>query len=181
MQTLERKKIENVRYLFGSPSTVKSRHNQLVRSFAESKDLDIFALPVFDEATNTIIWTTNFEGNIINFSKLSPTDQAVAKKLLSKSIQKIIQKAKEFSNQDLIEFVYNCIEIPSLNNIYLVRNGAEDSVVLTEWGFVSDIPGMEKGLLAKIINIKRADMIFNIVYKDTNNPASNQKFYFEYQ
>lgn len=181
MQTIERKKIENVRYLFGSPSTVKSRHNQLIRSFTEAEDLKIFSAPVFDQATNSIIWTTEFDGTIINFAKLSPTDQAVAKKLLSKSIQQIIQKAKSFNNNEILEFIYNCIEIPSLNNIYLIRKAGEDHVTITEWGFVSDIPGMEKGLLAKIINIKRADMIFNVVYKDTNQAAPNQKFYFEFE
>lgn len=181
MQTIERKKIENVRYLFGSPSTVKSRHNQLIRTFSEAEDLKIFSAPVFDEATNSIIWTTDFNGTIINFAKLSPTDQAVAKKLLSKSIQQIIQKAKSFNNNEILEFVYNCIEIPSLNNIYLIRDNSEDNVVITEWGFVSDIPGMEKGLLAKIISIKRADMIFNVIYKGTDEPAPNENFYFEFE
>ena len=180
MQTIERKKIENVRYLFGSPSTVKSRYNQLVRTFPDIEETNIFAEPVFDGATNTIIWTTALKGNIINFSKLSPTDQAVAKKLLSKGIQNILNRAKSLNNQEIVEFVYNCIEIPSMNNIFLVR-GEEDNVVLTEWGFVSDVPGMEKGLLAKIISVKRVDMIFEIVYRDNGQPAPNEKFYFEFE
>lgn len=180
MAVVSQNKIENVRYLFGSPSTVKSRYNQIKRTFPEGKEYLIFAEPVFVQDTNSIIWSTEHNGSIVNFSKLSPTDQVIAKKLLTKSIQVLLNAAKKYKTNELIEFIYNCIEIPSMNNVFLVRGDGDDKVVLTEWGFVSDVPGSEKGLLAKIINIKRVDMIFDVVFDD-DEPAPNQKFFFEFE
>ncbi len=180
MAVVEHKKVENVRYIFGSPSTVKSRYNQVKRTFPEGKEYSIFAEPVFVEDTNTIIWSTDLKGSIINFSKLSPTDQAIAKRLLTNSIQTLLNAAKDFDTTELTDFIYNCIEIPSMNNVYLVRGAGQDSVVLSQWGFVSDVPGMEKGLLARIVNVKRVPMLFNVIFED-KEPAKNQKFYFEYE
>ncbi len=181
MKVIENKKIENVRYIFGSPSTAKSRYNQIKRTFPESDEYKIFAEPVFVQDTNSIIWSTDFDGSIINYSKLSPTDQVIAEKLLSKSIQNILSIAKTFETNELTEFIYNCIEIPSMQNVYLVRGKQGDKVVLTEWGFVSDTPGMEKGLLAKIISVKRVPMVFDIIFKDNKTPAPNRKFFFEFE
>ncbi len=180
MSVIAQNKVENVRYIFGSPSTVKSRYNQIKRTFPEGKEYLIFAEPVFVEDTGAIIWSTEHLGSIVNFNKLSQTDQAIAKKLLTKSIQTILGAAKTFETNELTEFIYNCIEIPSMDNVYLVRGGGEDKVVLTEWGFVSDQAGMEKGLLARIINVKRVDMIFDVIFED-KTPAPNQKFFFEFE
>ena len=90
MSVIAQNKVENVRYIFGSPSTVKSRYNQIKRTFPEGKEYLIFAEPVFVEDTGAIIWSTEHAGSIVNFNKLSPTDQAIAKKLLTKSIQTIL-------------------------------------------------------------------------------------------
>lgn len=180
MAVVSQNKVENVRYLFGSPSQVKSRYNQIKRTFPEGKEYLIFADPVFVEDTNNIIWSTEHNGSIVNFSKLSPTDQVIAKKLLTKSIQTILSAAKTFETNELTEFIYNCIEIPSMNNVFLVRGDGDDKVVLTQWGFVSDVPGSEVGLLAKIINVKRVDMIFTVEYDD-GEVAPNQKFFFEFE
>ncbi len=180
MAIVDRKKIENIRYLFGSPSTVNSRYNQMKRTFPEGKEYLIFAEPIFVPDTNSILWSTEHKGNIINFQKLSPTDQSIAKRLLKKSIQALLQAAGTYETDELTEFIYNCIEIPSMENIFLVRGDGEDNVVLSEWGFISDAPGMEKGLLAKIINVKRVDMVFDVIFED-EQPAPNQKFFFEFE
>ena len=57
-----------------------------------------------------------------------------------------------------------CIEIPDMNDIYLIKNQGDKNVVLTQWGFISDMPGAEKGLLEKIINTKKIPMVFNVVF-----------------
>jgi len=181
MKVVEQKKIEGVRYLFGSPSTVKSRYNQIKRTFPEGDEYKIFAEAVFVEDTNSIIWSTEFSGSIVNYKKLSPTDQIIANKLLTKSIQNILASAKTFETSELTDFIYNCIEIPSMENVFMVRGDGDDKVLITEWGFVSDTAGMEKGLLAKIINVKRIPMNFSIVYKDSKKPAPNIKFSFDYE
>lgn len=180
MAVVDRKKIDNVRYLFGSPSTVKSRYNQMKRTFPEEKEYLIFAEPVYVGDTNSIIWSTEHTGSIINFQKLSPSDQSNAKRLLTKSIQTLLSAANRFETDEFTEFIYNCIEIPSMDNVFLVRGQSSDKVVLSEWGFVSDVPGMEKGLLAKIIDVKRVDMLFDVVYED-GEAATNEKFTFEYE
>ncbi|MBN2892766.1 MAG: carboxypeptidase regulatory-like domain-containing protein [Bacteroidales bacterium] len=180
MAVVDRKKVENVRYLFGSPSTVKSRYNQIKRTFPEGKEYLIFAEPVYVEDTNSILWSTEHVGSIVNFQKLSPTDQSIAKRILTNSIQTLLAAAKQFDTTELSEFIYNCIEIPSMDNVFLVRGNGTDNVVISEWGFVSDAPGMEKGLLARIINVKRADMVFNVIFED-KEPAPNQKFHFEFE
>lgn len=179
MAVVDRKQIENVRYLFGSPSTVKSRYNQMKRTF-DGKEYLIFAEPVYVPDTNSILWSTEHKGSIINFQKLSPTDQSITKRLLTSSIQTLLAAASKFETDELTEFIYNCIEIPSMDNVFLVRGNGVDNVVISEWGFVSDVPGMEKGLLAKIINVKRADMVFDVVYED-EEPAPNEKFHFEFE
>jgi hypothetical protein len=180
MAVVDRKKVENVRYLFGSPSTVKSRYNQIKRTFPEGKEYLVFTEPVFIEDTNSILWSTEHQGSIINYQKLSPEDQSIAKRLLTKSIQVLLSAAEKYETDELTEFIYNCIEVPSMDNVFLVRSQGGDNVVISEWGFVSDAPGMEKGLLAKIISIIRVDMLFNVVYND-KTPAPNQKFLFEFE
>lgn len=182
MAVLLHKKIENVRYLFGSPETSQSRFNQIKRTFEESKMYQLFSEPVYSQPTSTIIWSTEHEGTFVSYQKLSPTDQMVAQKLLTASIQNILNAAKQYNDNTLIDFIYQCIEIPSMDNVYLVRGKAGDKVVITQWGFISDAAGDERGLLAKIIAVKRVDVSFTVVYEDNKNePAQGQKFFFEFE
>ena len=180
MAVILQKKVENVRYLFGSPETSQSRYSQIKRTFFDNKLYELFAEPIYSAPTNTIMWSTDIVGTAVSYNKLTPTDQTIAQKLLTSNIDKILNSAKQYNDEILIEFIYQCIEIPSMDNVYLIRTKEGDRVVITQWGFVSDVPGDEKGLLAKIIAIKRTDVVFKIVYDDNKNePAPNQMFFFE--
>lgn len=182
MAVILQKKVENVRYLFGSPETSQSRYSQIKRTFFDNKLYELFTEPIYSAPTNTIMWSTELLGTAVSYNKLSPTDQSIAQKLLTSNIDKILSSAKQYNDNTLIEFIYQCIEIPSMDNVFLIRTKEGDKVVITQWGFISDVAGDEKGLLAKIIAIKRTDVIFNIVYDDNKNEAApNQLFFFEYE
>ena len=175
------KKIENVRYTLGSPDSAKARYNQIKATFPKSNEYLIFATPIILEDGQRISWTTEYKGAIINFDKLSKDEQKKATKMLSKQIKQLFDAAKIFEETELTEFFYKCIEVPDLSNIFLVRKGEQENIVLTEWGFVSDIPGAERGLLAKIINVKRIPMLFNVVYKDDGSAAKGIEIHFEFE
>lgn len=182
MAVVLQKKIENVRYLFGNPDTAMSRYAQLKRIFQENDMYKIFCEPLYSEATNSIIWNTDIEGNALPYAKLTIQDQNYVQKLLSNKISQLIDYAKKIGDSNLLEFVLSAIEIPSINSVYLIKAKDGDKVVLTQWGFVSDQPGDEKGILAKIIAIKRTDIQFYVYYEDSKTEtAPNELFYFEFE
>ncbi len=181
MNSIITKKIENVRYTLGSPDSAKGRYNQIKGTFPRGKEHLIFAEPIILNDGRDIAWTTGFKGAIINYNKLSSEEQSVARKMLSKEIKKLFDAAKIYEDSSLSEFFYKCIEIPDLSNIYIVRKGDQEKIVLTEWGFVSDIPGAERGLLAKIINAKKIPMHFNVVYQDDDSKAVGVEINFEFE
>ncbi len=178
MNVIEKKTLRNLRYLCGSPDLVKSRYEHLKHTFGEN--YSIFAEPIYISETNTIIWTTNQEGKPINFTKLTQEDQALTKSLLRQNINALIKKAKTYQDTKLIEFLFNCIEVPSMENVFLIKNN-NPKVILTFWGFVSDDPDSQKGLLAKIIEVKKIPIVIQTVYHDTKKPAPNKKIIFEYE
>ena len=181
MNSIVTKKIENTRYLLGSPDSAKGRYNQIKGTFPKGNEYRVFAEPIILEDGQSIVWTTEYKGVAINYEKLSQDEQKKAKKMLSKQIKTLFDASKTYQDSSLTEFLYQCIEIPDLNNIYVIRKGEEENIVLIEWGFVSDIPGAERGLLAKIINVKRVPMLFTVVYQDDDSIATGAEIHFEFE
>lgn len=181
MNIIISKKIENVRYTLGSPASAKGLYNQIKGTFPKGQEYMIFAEPIIIEDGRSIAWATGYKGKARNYNKLSAEEQANARKMLSKQIKNLFDTAKIYEDSELNEFFTKCIEIPDMANIYLVGNSGDQKVVLTEWGFVSDIPGAEKGLLAKIINAKRIPMLFDVVYKDDGSKATGIEIHFEFE
>jgi hypothetical protein len=116
----------------------------------------------------------------MNYTQLSPQEQSNAKDLLTAQIKKLLGAAKTYQDNTLTEFLMKCIEIPDMKDIFIVRHNNEDKVVLTQWGFMSDIPGAEKGLLEKIINAKKVPMVFNVMFQD-ETVAADIEIHFEYE
>lgn len=172
------KELKDVRYALGSSETAKSRYNQIKGTFPEGNEYRIFAEPIIQG--NRFTWTTEYQGMILNYSQLTPQEQSNAKDLLTAQIKKLLNAAKSFEDNSLTEFLMKCIEIPDMKDIFIVRHNNEDKVVLTQWGFMSDIPGAEKGLLEKIINAKRVPMIFSVIYQD-ETLAPGVEIHFEYE
>ncbi len=181
MNSIITKKVENVRYTLGSPDSAKGRYNQIKGTFPKGKEHLIFAEPIILEDGREIAWVTEHKGSIINYNKLSSEEQSATRKMLSKSIKKLFDAAKIYEDSSLSEFFYQCIEIPDLSNIYIIRKGGDEKIVLTEWGFVSDVPGAERGLLAKIINAKRIPMMFEVVFQDDGSKAIGVEINFEFE
>jgi len=181
MNPIVTKELKDVRYALGSYDTAKNRYNQIKRTFPEGNEYRIFAEPIILSEGMKISWVTEYEGSIINFSRLNPEEQSRTKDKLSEQMRKLFEAAKKFDDVTLVDFLYKCIEIPNLNDIYLVRKNNEDFVVLTQWGFLSDVPGADKGLLEKIINAQRVPMIFDVVYMDGTTPAPGEEIHFEYE
>ena len=181
MNIIITKKIENVRYTHGSPDAAKAIFNQIKGTFPKGNEYRIFSEPIILEDGRKISWTTEYKGKAINFDKLSKEEQNKANKMLRTQIKKLFDASKKFEDTALTDFLYQCIEIPDLNNIYLIRKGMEEHLVLTEWGFVSDVPGAERGLLAKIINTLRIPMLFTVVYNDDDSIAPGKEINFEFE
>ncbi len=178
MQQIAVKEVIDVRYLLGTPTESKGRYNQLKATFPEGKEYQLFSDPLI--SGEKFIWMTEYEGKILNIMQLSEEDQSLTKNKLSLQIQKLLTAAKKFDDIKLIEFLYKCIEIPTLKDIFIVKGANEDKIVLTQWGFISDKPGAEKGLLDKIINAKRVPMIFKVRYED-QSVAADEEVYFEFE
>jgi len=178
MNTIITKELKDVRYALGSAETAKSRYNQIKGTFPDGNEYQIFAEPIIQG--NRFTWVTDYKGTIINYNQLTPQDQSKVKDLLTAQIKKLINASKTYSDNSLTEFLMKCIEIPDLKDIFVIRNNNEDKVVLTQWGFMSDIPGAEKGLLEKIINAKKVQMVVNVVYQD-GSIATDTEIHFEYE
>jgi len=178
MNTIITKELKDVRYALGSAETAKNRYNQIKGTFPDGNEYKIFAEPIIQG--NRFTWVTDYKGVIINYNQLTPQDQSKVKDLLTDQIKKLINASKTYSDTSLTEFLMKCIEIPDLKDIFVIRNNNEDKVVLTQWGFMSDIPGAEKGLLEKIINAKKVQMVFNVVYQD-DSIAPDSVIHLEYE
>lgn len=178
MNTIITKELKDVRYALGSAETAKSRYNQIKGTFPEGNEYRIFAEPIIQG--NRFTWTTEYQGMILNYTQLTPQEQSNAKDLLTAQIKKLLGAAKSYQDNSLTEFLMKCIEIPDMKDIFIVRHNNEDKVVLTQWGFMSDAPGAEKGLLEKIINAKRVPMIFSVIYQD-ETIAAGIEIHFEYE
>ena len=179
MNIIATKIISDIRYLMGSSITAHNMYRQIKATFPNSNVYKIFAEPIVLEDGKKIAWASPYEGSAINFQHLSEEDKSLAQDILSSEIGKLISEIKKFDNNEVIDFIYKCIEIPDLNDIYIVNSADGKHAVITQWGFVNDTPGAEKGLLNKFINIKKIPMRFSVVYNDDLSAAPFEDIIFE--
>ncbi len=178
MKQLSNTDLSNIRYIPGSPSEAKGIYNQLKATFPVGKEYRLFADPII--SAERYLWTSEYEGEVLNIMQLSEEKQSLIKNKLSTEIGKLLKAAKAFDDPKLIALLYQCIEIPSLKDVFIVGDGDSENVVLTRWGFISDTPGAEKGILDKIVNAKRVPMSFKVQYPDESIAAGAEVF-FEYE
>ncbi len=174
------KDLKDVRYGLGSVETVRNWYTQIKSSFGAG-EYRIFAEPI--PMGNKIKWATDYtdnKANIVNYNQLTIDQQSAVQDLLTVQINKLKDVANKFTNKSLLETLMKCIEIPDLKDVFLIKTAEGNKVVLTQWGFTSDIPGAEKGLLEKIINTKKVPMVFNVVYQD-GKFATDEEIHFEYE
>lgn len=179
MNIIATKIINDIRYLMGSSVTAPNMYRQIKAAFPQSDVYKIFAEPIILEDGIKIAWASPYEGSAVNYQHLSDEDKSLAQDILSQEIGKLITEIKKFDNNEVIDFIYKCIEIPDLNDIYIVNSAQGKHCVITQWGFVNDTPGAEKGILNKFINIKKIPMKFQVVYSDDLTPAPFEDIIFE--
>lgn len=180
MNLIVSKELQDVRYMLGSSETAAGRYNQIKATFPQGDEYKIFAEPIILNDGFKISWVSTYEGNAINYNKLSDEEKSDTRDLLTKKIKILLDATKKFEDSTLTDFLMKCIEIPDMNDIYLIKNQGDKNVVLTQWGFISDMPGAEKGLLEKIINTKKIPMVFNVVFNDNGQTAPFEEVVFEY-
>lgn len=179
MNVIATKIISDIRYLMGSATTAPNMYRQIKATFPDSDVYKIFAEPIVLEGGRKISWSSSFPGTAVNYQKLSDEDKSLAQDILSKEISNLMNAIKKFDDNNIVEFITNCIEIPNMEDVYIVNDQGTKHAVITQWGFVNDTPGAEKGLLAKFINIRKIPMKFQVVYNDDLTPAPFEDVLFE--
>jgi len=168
-----------LRYLLGSPVTAPELYKQIRASFPNGEVYKFFAEPIVLEGGLKLAWSSSYPGKAVPYTRLNDQDKSLAQDMLNKAISDLMEAVKTFNDSKLQSFVANCIEVPSLDSIYIVDNGGDRHVVATQWGFVPDTPGAEKGLLIKFLNIKKVPMRFHVVYSDNMETAPGEDIIFE--
>lgn len=179
MNNLATSQLTDIIYTHGNSGSAKNFYNQIKSTFSQNKEYELFAEPII-MGDGKIMWITNIDGEVINYKKLNQEQQSQAKALLSQEMEKLFASAKRYEDETLLEFLKKSIEIPSLDDIYLIHSKEGEKVVLTRWGFLSDVPGAEKGLLFKIIEAPRIPMPIQVLYED-GSPAEEITFTIEYE
>lgn len=179
MNVIATKIISDIKYLMGSAVTAPNMYRQIKATFPDSDVYKVFAEPIVLENGNKIAWSSSFSGTAVNYQKLSDEDKSLAQDILSNEISKLITAVKKFEDNNIVDFIYKCIEVPDMNDVYIVNDKGVKHAVITQWGFVNDTPGAEKGLLAKFINIRKIPMKFQVVYSDDLSNAPYEDIIFE--
>lgn len=179
MNVIATKDIALLRYLLGSPVTAPELYRQIRASFPNGEVYKFFAEPIVLEGGLKLAWSSSYAGKAVSYGRLSEQDKSMAQDMLNKAISDLMEAVKTFNDSNLQSFISNCIEIPSLDSVYIVDTNGEKHVVATQWGFVPDTPGAEKGLLIKFLNIKKVPMRFQVVYSDNMDPAPGEDIIFE--
>lgn len=158
------KDTKDKRYLLGSPGSASNYYKQIKALLRDTDLWKVFAEPVLLESGAVFAWRSPYSGKAYDCKSLAEEDQGFAKAELRKVMSQLETKIKTFSDPTLADFFRNCLEIPDSDNIFLVNDNGKMNVVITQWGFVLDVPGAEKGLIQKILEVKKVPMTFHVYY-----------------
>lgn len=150
-------------YLLGSPNMANNLYRQ-IEALLPDPELDgLFSEPVVLENGERIAWRSGFAGKAVCYSMLgNEADKAFAKTESRRMVAKLQDCIARFSDPKLVDMFNKCIEVPSLDCLYVVDNNGQKNITLVEWGFVPDTPGAEHGLISKYIATKRVELRFNV-------------------
>ncbi|MEH0154272.1 hypothetical protein V6R21_09005 [Limibacter armeniacum] len=109
------------------------------------KNVHLFSKPVMEGGQ--IHWLSALEGNPKALTSLPATEQAQYIQQIQQKLSSYTALLKTAGGGQYLSFFEQCLEIPSLNCIYII-NG---EVILTEWGFVKEDFNAEKGILRKFL------------------------------
>ncbi len=136
---------ENVTAIFDTEMEVKSRYIQLKNIFSEKNLYYLFAEPIGDG----VKWKTEIDGDIIGFSELSEDEKEVAKIVLFKKVS-ALKKVLGESAKDR-KFIKQILEVPSEENIHIIKKDGVFNVVLTFWGHRKNVFQSKKNIVSNMI------------------------------
>ncbi len=134
MKIVAQKPYSNIRILNGTVSDYKLRFTQIVEALKGSKSYSLFAEPMVSGAN--IVWTTTLGGTVKSYTELSQNEKTETDKLLRTQASQIV--AELSNNQKVADLVRQYLTLPSADDIYVADAGGTKSVILTQWGSVSD-------------------------------------------
>ncbi|MBF0099548.1 MAG: hypothetical protein HQK77_01430 [Desulfobacterales bacterium] len=146
------KRVSGVIPVISGIGELSRRYAQFKRLFKDTKAYILFAEPIFvDHPSGTVIsWFTEIQGTPISFSQMSFDAQNKVKDQLQQEIDeiwRIVATFDKIKKIKLVDMLESSLEIPAPDDIYLIG----DWVVLTQWGFVSDQPNAQQGIIKTIV------------------------------
>lgn len=153
----------NVAYTLGSLHSAMDYYNSIKVNLADPEIYQLFAMPIV-MGGDKIIWQTPLSGTAKCYKELNPVEQGEAKMMLSRTINQVNDAVAKLQNPQLSEFITTCLEIPDTNSIYVVDSNGRRNIVLVSWGFVSALPGNQKGWLDVFLEAKKASIRFDVWY-----------------
>ncbi len=178
--------VASIRPVFteGASENIK-RYNQLKKLFENTEEYKIFSEPIL-AGKDKIAWHTLYEGKIIPFRKLrdDEEEQEKAKRLLKNQVNKLYKRIIELIDEEntrerLFSLIDSCLEIPDYDDIFIIQNSnGEKNYCIVRWGFMNDKFDAPKGLIAKLIPLKVADITVKVI-KGNNKHAVKEKIFIE--
>lgn len=186
-QILKTTILKGLRPLFNNQTESIQRFHEIAVFFNTNKEYLLFAEPVFTPNSNdlSIDWRTDFEGEAIEYDKLSEDDKILAKGILKREINQLYHIAyyltPESKNRDrILSILDNAIEIPDINNIFLIRDDYNKThVVVTSWGFIGESYNAQTGIIKKLVPVKVKNIVFKIFLKNKKK-AINEDLTFDF-
>jgi len=162
------------------------RYNQLKKLFEENGEYRIFAEPVTEGKPNILHWNTEYEGEIIAFSKLSPQEQGTAKGRLKFQVNNLYRSAIKYIkstkgagnldlNNELFQVLDSCFEIADFKDIYVIKNpNGLTNFTIIRWGFISDDFRAQGGLVQSLIPMKVNVVQLKTLFQNNKTAAGTE-------
>ncbi len=158
--------LTNVRRLFDKD--LRYIYNQL-KNLISPKLVTFFAEPLIHSHKLTG-WLVDKNKNFRSYTTFNDSDKMVIKEKLELKLAEIKQEQKKIESEEWRDFLNFCLEIPMQSCFYFSPTTQE--LIIIQWGFISDSPGNQRGVLNKIVP-QRIDVGFDIRCKHNNKPIKN--------
>lgn len=143
-----------------------SLYVSLKNTLAKDELHTLFAEPLPTPNQKKMAWFTNLEGEILPLQALTAEEQARARAELNKQTQAIKNAIAEHQNPELTKLIESLLVVPNENAIFLVRDGDNWHMVLTEWGYIMDVPETETDILYKYLDMPVYTFAFMVQYEN---------------
>lgn len=168
-------KLAEIKTVFNSNSDNVYYYELLNRNNSHIINNVELAKPIIRQSNSTIIWKSEFKGELKPFNELSDDSQASVSVILKSFFDAFEQKINSFRSAPA-SFAKKVIEIPNKDSIFL--NLENDHIVITNWGFLEDSPTRKEGVIEKLFDKERNSILVKLV-NQKGNPISNIKLRLE--